>query len=539
MENMSLRKRATGWLGCLLLVVFPALSLAQDLGQDRPGVLLEMPNLGPIPGGSESTFGSTPGALDGGLVAPDTSGMIGGRPRGGGRIPKRAAKGKQPTALLAGRRMGMDLPAPLSAAEISQPRQELLQSVLPSEVDDEGPPDGMSLDDAIQRLMHHNLDLLAIKLELTQADADIITAGLRANPLLYGDSQFLTYQPFTDARPGGPTQYDVNVTWPLDISHKRRSRVEVAQLARHTLTAQFQDVARRQIANVYKAFVDLQAARQLALSAEISVRAQEASLKILMERPPEEDDDIDQFTLQLENSRLAMEEAKENYQDAREVMGLLLSIDSDEAAQLEPRGSLRDHAPSPPPIEHLVQMALEHRPDLAAARRGVGRAGAEITLARANRFEDVFLFYDPYSYQDLSWQNKLSARSWGIGLTVALPLFNRNQGNIARAHANFSQTQLELTSLERRVVSETRLAYREYSNSRSAVDRIDSRILPIARRTRKKVEADFKEEKISLDDYLSHLEDESDTARQYRDAQIRHRRSMLDLNTAVGCRILP
>ena len=540
MDKTFLALSKSGLLGFLLCLAAPMVILAQDLGQDRPGVLLEMPNLGPIPGSSESTFGSTPGALDGGMVAPDSAGLIGGRPRGGGRIPKRAVKGKQPTALLAGRRMGMDLPAPLSAAEISAPRQGSLQSVLPTETDDEGPADGMTLDDAIQRLMHHNLDLLALKLELTQADADVITAGLRANPLLYGDSQFLSYQPFiNNVRGGGPTQYDVNVTWPLDVSHKRRSRVEVAQLARQTLTFQFQDVARRQIANLYKAFVDLQAARQLLLSAEAAVQAQEESLKTAIKNTDEDDEDLDQFTLQLENSRLALEEAREGYQDTREVIGLLLAMDTEEAAHIEPRGSLRDRTPSPPPLDQVVQMALEHRPDLLAARRGVGRADAEITLAKANRFEDIFLFYDPYTYQDLSYQKQLSARSWGVGLTVALPIFNRNQGNIARAHANFSQSQIELTSLERRVVSETRLAYREYKSSKSAVERIDARILPIARRSRKKIEADFRADKMSLEDYMTHLEDESDVARQYRDALIRHRRSMLDLNTAIGCRILP
>ena len=529
---------ATAYLSYLILVLVPEVSLGQDSGQDQPGVLLEMPNLGPIPGGPESTFGSSPGALDGGLVSPDTSGLLGGRPRGG-RIPKRAAKGKQPTALLAGRRMGMDLPAPLSARDSGTIQPMQLQSILPEGDDDEGPPEGMSLDDAINRLMHHNLDLIALRMELTQADADIITAGLRANPLLYGDTQALSYQPFTAARPGGPTQYDVNITWPLDISNKRRSRVDVAQLARHTLEAQFQDVVRRQIGNLYKAFVDLQSARQLVLSAEVAVRAQEATLKAVQERESGDEEDPDQFTLKLENSRTALEEARANYQDAREVIGLLLSMDIEEAAQIEPRGSLRERSPSPPPLEQLVQIALEQRPDLGAARRGVGRAGAEITLARANRFEDVFLFYDPYTYQDLAYQKVLSARSWGLGLTVALPLFNRNQGNIARAHANFSQSQIELTALERRVVSEARLAYREYRYSKSAIERMDSTIIPIAKRSHKKAESDFKDGKISLDDYMTHLEDQSDTARQYKDALVRHRRSMLDLNTAVGYRILP
>ena len=44
---------------------------------------------------------------------------------------------------------------------------------------------------------------------------------------------------------------------------------------------------------------------------------------------------------------------------------------------------------------------------------------------------------------------------------------------------------------------------------------------------------------MSLDDYLGQLNDDDETARLYRDAFVRHRRSMLDLNTAIGLRLLP
>jgi hypothetical protein len=51
-----------------------------------------------------------------------------------------------------------------------------------------------------------------------------------------------------------------------------------------------------------------------------------------------------------------------------------------------------------------------------------------------------------------------SGRSWDLGLAIPLPIYNRNQGNIARALGNLSQTQCELAALERRVVSEVRQA---------------------------------------------------------------------------------
>ena len=110
---------------------------------------------------------------------------------------------------------------------------------------------------------------------------------------------------------------------------------------------------------------------------------------------------------------------------------------------------------------------LEHRPDVVAARRGIGRAQNELGLQRANRLDDVFFFYDPLTYQDNSPSKLKIARSWVIAMTVPLPIYNRNQGNIAKAHSNLHQTQVELAALERRVVSEVRIADASTATPRS------------------------------------------------------------------------
>ena len=43
----------------------------------------------------------------------------------------------------------------------------------------------------------------------------------------------------------------------------------------------------------------------------------------------------------------------------------------------------------------------------------------------------------------------------------------------------------------------------------------------------------------AVDDYQGHLDDAAEVTQSHRDAIVRHRRAMLDLNTAVGLRILP
>jgi len=431
------------------------------------------------------------------------------------------------------------LPAPLPAAAVPGPATAIDDTIL----DDEGPADGMTLDAAIDRIMTGNLDIRALRHELTQADADILTAGLRTNPLIYMDTQFIPYGKYTDQRPGGPTQYDLNITYPLDVSQKRQARTVVARMAKSTLEAQFQDVVRRQIDNVYRGFVNLQAARIDRLMARSSVQRQEQFLDNLKRnaRPGDDAaaDTIDHLSLVLERARNSLGDSEEAFADAQEGLAVLLNIPVEQTASLEPRGRLHDAFPTPPSAEELAAIALRCRPDLHAARLGVTRAGAEVNLQRANRFDDVYLFYDPITYQDNRPINALSSHSWAVGLTFALPVFNRNQGNIARAQSNVVQTKLELSSLERRVVSEARLAERECQRSREALEQIEKSILPRVAATLRRKTEQLSAGTISADDYQGHLDDAAEVTQAHRDAIVRHRRAMLDLNTAVGLRVLP
>ena len=296
----------------------------------------------------------------------------------------------------------------------------------------------------------------------------ILTAGLRTNPLVYMDSQFIPYGSFSEARPGGPTQYDLNITYPIDVAGKRRARTVVARMARTVLG-----------------------------------------------------------------------EADEAYEDAREGLGVLLNLPLEETTHVEPRGALQSQIPPPPPVDRLVELALRCRPDLRAARLGIDRAGAEIALQRANRVDDVFLFYDPITIQDNSPFGRQSASSWAVGLTFAMPIFNRNQGNIARAESNLAQTRLEMEAIERRVTAEVRLAEREYRRSVAALEELERDVVPRASALTRRKTAEFAAGTIGIDDYQTHLDAAGEVGQSLRDALVRHRRAAFDVNAAVGLRILP
>ncbi len=217
----------------------------------------------------------------------------------------------------------------------------------------------------------------------------------------------------------------------------------------------------------------------------------------------------------------------------------MLNLPLDQAENLVIRGTIADLAPPPPPRDELARIALADRPDLAAQRLGVDRALANVKLAHANRFGDAYVLYQPYTFQDNTPSGLKSATSWALGLTVPLPIYNRNQGGVARSRLNVDQTLVEVAAVEHRIAAEVRNVERQYYLTREQLQSISTRLLPAVRRFRDDTLQLFIGGEITAVEADNAQKDYNQAVRQYRDTLIRHRRSMLTLNTAVAHRVLP
>ena len=412
---------------------------------------------------------------------------------------------------------------------------------LPPTDEDPGPADGMTLGQAIERLIRDNLDLKAKAVEIPQARADILTASLRANPILYADAQLVPYGQYTRNRPGGQTQYDVNISYPLDLSRKRQARTASAMQATKVIEAQYQDAVRLSIDNLYTAFVDLLEARRTISFAEAGVEGLAKALKAtedLAGRGEKKPSDVARIRIQRRLGEQQLIESREAYTKSKRILGSLLNIPPDQTDALEVNGILKYPRIDLPPLPDLIDQAINTRPDVMAYKIGVLRAEADVRLQYANRFQDVYLLYQPYTLQDNTPFGLKSATSWAVGLTVPLPIYNRNQGNIERSKLNVGQTKVELAGELRQTIQEVQTAEREYYTARLSVDRLENEILPDSKTLLNEAERLYPGE-LPVLDYLAAIRDYNDNARSYLEALVRLRRATLELNTAVGRRILP
>ena len=233
----------------------------------------ELPQIGTY----GSLLGNAPGSGGGSFSnLPGTGGFLGGR--AGVSTPRTvptsvvnpAAAAPSPTAL----QSAITAPQPEPIAPSTAPIYGPLE--LPTGREDDGPPDGLTLEQAIDITLQRSRDLRSKFYEVPQARADVLQASLRANPVFYQDGQLLAYPGyhFSRAVPAGPSQYDTNITFLLDVTRQRQARTAVATEAVKVLEAQYQEAVRQRIDDVYDAYVlGALSARQLARYSRAASRA--------------------------------------------------------------------------------------------------------------------------------------------------------------------------------------------------------------------------------------------------------------------------
>jgi cobalt-zinc-cadmium efflux system outer membrane protein len=478
---------------------------------------------------------SGPQGLVGGVPGPSV-----GRTQPSRAVPSRiefgpADPGKLRTPPL---RMAQDIPLPLSPD--GRPRRGI-----PPLQPFSGDSDGITLDTAIDILLHNSLDLEQSRGDISQADADFITASLRTNPVAYVDTQGVPYGKYTSQTDGGPNQYDFNVVYPLDLSHKRQTRMKSAWLNRQAVEAKYKDVVRLAIDNLYTAYVD-------ALLAQRNVGFQR-----LKERAQSTTPATAKNSERLQNtsifSVIDRDDADHVFEEAMRTLALKLNLPIEELKQRGLYGRVhftRYDEPPLPPEDELVKMALANRPDLVSQRMIVARSDADIAAAQAGRFDDVLLMYQPYTFYrgipNVAPQNTVA---WALGVTVPLPIYNRQQGNIAKARTIAAQSRTQLILLEKAVDTEVRTAFRQHQFTLKATEKLTSKdelkkltdVTPAIDDLIDRYKGNEEEELYLLMVRLKRLvsDDDDNQLTKLDEMKLQHRRSMLKLDTAVGVRILP
>src|SRR5271156_114813 len=393
----------------------------------------------------------------------------------------------------------------------------------------------ISLDQAIDLALAHNHSIKATRTMILQNQAQEITANLRPNPIFGADSQFVPFfspQDFSGENLNETQQFDIGIGYLFERGHKRQRRLQAARDQTAVTRAQVTDAERTLAFNVGQQFVsvllaestlqfavqDLAGFQQTVDISETQLKAgyigEGDYLKIKLQ--------LLQFQTDVSSARLAKAQA---------LVGLRGFLGYNAVpADFDVIGDLA-YQQLKANLEDLQMKAMRERPDFRAAELGITAAQSQILLAKANAKVDVNGTFD---YTHVSGENTAS-----IFVNFPLPIFNRNQGEIARTGYALTQAQEQQQSVSDTVLSDVANAYEALRSNDEVVQLYTSGYLKQAQDSRDISEYAYKRGAASLLDFL-------DAERSYRSVHLAYRQALASymtaleqLKEAVGTRILP
>lgn len=307
-------------------------------------------------------------------------------------------------------------------------------------------PHAMTFNQAVFTSLQTHPTIGAALETIRQTQGDYLQSTLPPNPTVYTDIQMLPFgRPFKPTKQGGPTQQDVFVTYPIDwfLFGKRAAAMAVTHYGIHVSQADFQDLIRQRILETSIAFFDLVEMRNLLQVAQANLEnlaSVEHSTQLAVEagrRPPVE---LNRVRLDVLSARQDVRVLGANAAAAEAVLRSVTGL-TDPTAPLDVTWDLSTPLKSDPmDVQAAISVAEQERPDLQSLRWQVTQAGADIKLQQRLAWPELAPSLG-FTYQYQKEMENPNASSYDAALNVGVPLFNRNQGNIAKAEAAQRQAQ--------------------------------------------------------------------------------------------------
>ena len=393
----------------------------------------------------------------------------------------------------------------------------------------------ITLDQAIDLALVHSHSLKATRTLILQNEAQEITANLRPNPTLNFDSQFVPiFNPsdFSATALNEIQQFDIGLGYLFERGHKRQRRLQGAQDQTAVTRAQTTDAERTLTFNVAQQFIAVLLAESTLQFALQDLKSFQQTVDIGQAQYKSgyiSEGDYLKIKLQLLQFQTDVSSARLARVQALVALRALLGYDA-VPANYDVVGDL-SYVSVTATLEGLQIRALQERPDFLANKLGVTAAQSQILLAKANGKQDV--------NGSLNYTHVAGINTASFFVNFALPIFNRNQGEIARTRYALTQSQELEAAGSDTVLSDVSDSYEALLSNEEVVQLYASGYLKEAQDSRDISEYAYKRGAASLLDFL-------DAERSYRATQLAYRQALSSymtaleqLKEAVGTRSLP
>lgn len=293
--------------------------------------------------------------------------------------------------------------------------------------------------------IYYHPELDEARARQNSAEAAVITAGAHPNPSL-------AFKPeFSANPPAGVSPWILGATLdiPIETAGKRGYRLNRAKYLAQATGFKLADTAWQVRSKLRKALLDLSAARQIGPVVEKQAKLAEELVMLFRQRMAAgevSENEVNTAQIFLAQTRLQLQGMLTRETEARVNVASSIGLPVNALDNILISNEMVEQVPSLAALSlpDIRRRALLSRPDVLAVLAEYDAAESSVRLEIAKQYPDIKL--GP-GYQWDQGQNK-----WIFGFSVALPVFNRNEGPIAEAEARRGEAEARFVALQARII---------------------------------------------------------------------------------------
>lgn len=401
------------------------------------------------------------------------------------------------------------------------------------------PVDGTSVEDAVRYALDHHKGLLADRKLIDEAAGRLKQAALRANPTL-------DVSHTSDLGDIAQGEFSIGVSVPLELGGRRARRIEVAERELERMRFEVAERERRLAAEVRAKYGEaVEAARNLELNERL-LEINQQSYGLIKARVEEgASAPLEQSMLRVEVGRI---EAQRTTFDTRTAV-LIEELKNLLGIAIEEKLQVRDEFIERPVTftrAQLLEIAFKSRPDLQAARAAETVTAALFAQAKTEGKTDMSVFaefgrqaigFDQLGLNPTSSQPErvfMKSNMLKAGVTITLPVRNRNQGNIEAAVAASEEARLRREFTETMVRREVAAAYRRYEGAMRVLKTYNTDLLAASQSNLRVVRASYDLGHVRLTEVLAEQRRQVEVQTGYTGALKEYYAARAELESALG-----
>ena len=393
----------------------------------------------------------------------------------------------------------------------------------------------LTLKEAEQRFLERNLSLIAERYNIDMAQAQVLQAKLFENPVISLEQNVynrLNGKYFDFGKEGEAV---VEIEQVIHLAGQRNKQVRLEKINKEIAEYQFEEVMRTLRQELNEKFVEVYFLSKSIAIYEKEVNSLQALLggmKIQQEKGNISLMEISRLESMLFSLKKEKNERESDLLTTRGELNLLLDLPEDTQVQL----SLDEEVLQQLDLSQLsfadLKAIINERPDQKIARSTVNASRANLKLQKSMAFPE---FSVKGNYDRVG---NFINDYFAIGVSLSVPIFNRNQGNIKAARFSIQQAGVQQEYAANRADMELFTAYTSLEKATQLYQSTNTDLERNFEKLITGVNENFTRKNISLLEFIDYYDSYKETCIQLYEIKKNVFLAMENLNTVVGQNVL-